>query len=277
MNDVALALKDKYTGDVNGKLTISGTAFNPTLSGELKLSNGQVSLPESPNTTSTILGIQPITPTVPEPTTNSLELRNLQVILGDNLQITRAPILNFVATGKIDIDGTLDNPRPFGQVQLQKGSFNIFTTQFRLASGPQTADFFPTLGTDPVLNLRLYSKILESTSSPLSQRNSIAKTAVNGEIDRPADFYTPSCRTRQPNLPTDRTHQQSRPHPIRNRPPPRRWLSRAHRFRRRYRIRYRQPRRIEYPQLDSRPHQRYLQSQRFSPVSHDYQRRNKYH
>jgi translocation and assembly module TamB len=192
MNDVALALKDKYTGDVNGKLTISGTAFNPTLGGELKLSNGQVSLPESPDTTSTILGIQPITPTVPEPTTNSLELRNLQVILGDNLQITRAPILNFVATGKIDIDGTLDNPRPFGQVQLQKGSFNIFTTQFRLASGPQTADFFPTLGTDPVLNLRLYSKILESTSSPLSQRNSIAKTAVNGEIDRPADFYTTS-------------------------------------------------------------------------------------
>jgi translocation and assembly module TamB len=191
MNDLALDLKDKYTGDVNGKLTFSGTAFNPTLGGELKLSNGRVSLPESPDTTSTILGIQPITPAA-EPTTNSLELRNLQVILCDNLQITRAPILSFVATGKIDIDGTLDNPRPFGQVQLQKGSFNIFTTQFRLASGPQTADFFPTLGTDPVLNLRLYSKILESTSSPLSQRNSIAKTAVNGEIDRPADFYTTS-------------------------------------------------------------------------------------
>jgi translocation and assembly module TamB len=192
MNDVALDLKDKYRGDVNGKLTILGTAFNPTLGGEIKLSNGQVSLPESPNTTSTILGIKPIELVDAPPTPDSLELRNLQVILGDNLQITRAPILSFVATGKIDIDGTLDNPRPFGQVQLQKGSFNIFTTQFRLASGPQTADFFPTLGTDPVLNLRLYSKILESTSSPLSQRNSIARTATNGEIDRPADFYTTS-------------------------------------------------------------------------------------
>jgi translocation and assembly module TamB len=192
MNDVALDLKDKYKGNVNGKLTILGTAFKPTLGGELKLSNGQVSLPESPNTTSTILGIKPIEPADAPPTTDALELRNLQVVLGDNLQITRAPILSFVATGKIDIDGTLDNPRPFGQVQLQKGSVNIFTTQFRLASGPQTADFFPTLGTDPVLNLRLYSKILESTSSPLSQRNSIARTATNGEIDRPADFYTTS-------------------------------------------------------------------------------------
>jgi translocation and assembly module TamB len=191
MNDVALDLKEKYKGDVNGKLTILGTAFNPMLSGELKLSNGQISIPESPNTTNTILGIKPTTP-VETPTTNSLEFRNLQVILGDNLQIVRAPILSFIATGKLDIDGTLDNPRPFGQVQLQKGSVNLFTTQFRLASGPQTADFFPTLGTDPVLNLRLYSKILESTSSPLSQRNSIARTATNGEIDRPADFYTTS-------------------------------------------------------------------------------------
>ncbi len=191
MTDVALDLKEKYKGDVNGKLIILGTAFNPMLSGELKLSNGQVSIPESPNTTNTILGIKPTTP-VETPTTNSLEFRNLQVILGDNLQIVRAPILSFIATGKLDIDGTLDNPRPFGQVQLQKGSVNLFTTQFRLASGPQTADFFPTLGTDPVLNLRLYSKILESTSSPLSQRNSIARTATNGEIDRPADFYTTS-------------------------------------------------------------------------------------
>ncbi len=191
MNDVALDLKEKYKGDVNGKLAIVGTAFNPILSGELKLSNGQISIPESPNTAATILGIEPTTP-IEEPTTNSLELRNLQVILGDNLQITRAPLLSFIATGKLDIDGTLDNPRPFGQVQLQKGAVNLFTTQFRLANGPQTADFFPTLGTDPVLNLRLYSKILESTSSPLSQRNSIARTANNGEIDRRADFDTTS-------------------------------------------------------------------------------------
>ncbi len=191
LDDVALDLKQKYKGDVNGKLVLLGTAFTPILSGELKLSNGQISIPESPNTTTTILGIKPTVP-IEEPTTNSLELRNLQLLLGDNTQITRAPILSFVATGKLDIDGTLDNPRPFGQVQLQKGSVNLFTTQFRLASGAQTADFFPTLGTDPVLNLRLYSKILESTSSPLSQRSSIARTANNGEVDRPADFYTTS-------------------------------------------------------------------------------------
>jgi translocation and assembly module TamB len=190
MNGINVNLKDKYKGDVNGKLIILGTALTPILTGKIQLSNGRVFLPEAQNTATTVLGIQPAAPADPNP--NALQLRKLELTLGDNLQITRAPILNFIATGKLDLDGTIDNPRPFGQVQLQKGSVNLFTTEFRLASGPQTADFFPTLGADPVLNLRLYAKTLESTSTALSQRNSLATTSKNGEIDRPADFYTTS-------------------------------------------------------------------------------------
>ena len=189
MNSVAVNLKEKYTGDINGKVTLLGTAIKPILTGNVQLSNGQVFLPDTTNTsTNTALVFPPAIPAVPNP--NALQLRNLQVTLGDNLQITRAPILNFLATGKIDIDGTIDNPRPFGQVELQKGSVNLFTTQFRLASGPQTADFFPSLGADPVLNLRLYARTLESASNPLAQRNSARTT--NNEINQPADFYTTS-------------------------------------------------------------------------------------
>ena len=189
LNGIAVNLKNKYNGDVNGKLTLLGTALNPILTGNVQLSRGQVFLPEtSGTTTTTVLGLPPELPT--PSAAKALQLRNLQVTLGDNLQITRAPILNFVATGKIDIDGTIDNPRPFGQVQLQKGSVNLFTTQFRLASGAQTADFFPTLGADPVLNLRLFARTLESATNPLVQKNSSSRIDANGEINRPADFYT---------------------------------------------------------------------------------------
>jgi translocation and assembly module TamB len=192
MTGLAVNLKEKYNGNVDGKLSIEGTALAPILTGDIKLSNGQVFLPEAPNTTSTVLGVKPVV-TTEEVIPSSLALRHLQLTLGDNLQITRAPILNFIATGKLDIDGTLDNLRPFGQVQLQKGAVNLFTTQFRLANGyPQTADFFPTLGTEPVLNLRLYAKTLESSSSPLTQRNSIARAPVGGEINQTADFYSTS-------------------------------------------------------------------------------------
>jgi translocation and assembly module TamB len=197
---IAVDLPTKYRGDVDGNLTILGTAFNPILTGDLKLSNGQISLPDDESSnqaaasaTLSKLEIKPATPKQKENSSSSLQFRDLQIELGDNTQITRAPILNFLANGNLTINGTLDNPLPLGQVQLQKGSVNLFTTQFRLASGPQTADFFPTLGLEPILNLRLYSKILQSTSSPLSQRNSIARTPNNSsEIDVPAQFATSS-------------------------------------------------------------------------------------
>jgi translocation and assembly module TamB len=191
MNGIPVNIPDKYNGDVNGNVKIIGTALNPVLTGDVLLNNGQALLPDTSGTTATGSVVKPATSETTSP--NALQIRNLQITLGDNLQITRAPILSFLATGKIDINGTLDNPRPFGQVQLQKGSVNLFTTQFRLASGAQTADFFPTLGPDPVLNLRLYAKTLSSTANLLTQRNSIARTTnKNGEIDRPADFYTTS-------------------------------------------------------------------------------------
>lgn len=189
MNGIPINIPTKYNGDVNGNLTVIGTALNPIVTGDIKLSNGQVQLPDT--SSSTPGGTtQTANPEVPNP--NALQLRNLQITLGDNLQITRAPLLSFLATGKIDVDGTIDKPRPFGQVQLKKGSVNLFTTQFSLASGAQTADFFPTLGAEPVLNIRLFAKTLSSTANLLSQRNSVARTAKNGEINQPADFYTTS-------------------------------------------------------------------------------------
>ncbi len=190
MNGIAIDLKDKYKGDVNGKLKLLGTALKPILTGNVQLSNGQITLPEAQNTATTILGVQPAIPEATNP--NAIQLRNLQLALGENVQITRGSILNFIATGKLDLDGTIDNLRPFGQVQLQKGTVNLFTTQFRLTNDLQTADFFPTLGTDPVLNVRLYAKTLESVSSAITQRNAVASTAANGEINRPTDLYTTS-------------------------------------------------------------------------------------
>jgi translocation and assembly module TamB len=191
MKGITVNLPEKYQGNVDGQLKIEGTALNPILTGAVQLSQGQVLLPDSPAITASSTPIQlPLNATTAKADANSIQLKNLQVTLGDNLQISRPPLLNFTATGTIDIDGTIDAPRPFGQVKLQKGVVNLFTTQFRLANGyPQTADFFPTLGSDPVLNLRLFAKTLESTSSPLTQRNSIAKTPTGSEINETANFY----------------------------------------------------------------------------------------
>ena len=42
----------------------------------------------------------------------------------------------------------------------------------------------------PVLNLRLVARTLESATNPLVQKNSNSRIDANGEINRPADFYT---------------------------------------------------------------------------------------
>jgi translocation and assembly module TamB len=193
MRGITFNLPDKYQGKVDSNLILRGTALNPTLSGNLTLSNGRVLLPDSSSNSIDVINGLP-SPTVETPTSNNaFKFKNFQVVLGENLQIDRPPILSFLAKGKIDLDGSIDSPRPFGQVQLQKGAVNLFTTQFRLASGyPQTADFFPTLGADPVLNLRLQAKALESNTSPLANRNSIARSAKGGEIGETADFYSSS-------------------------------------------------------------------------------------
>lgn len=186
MKGIAIDIPTKYKGNVDGKLGIIGTAINPAITGEIKLNNGEIFIPESADTTDTILGIN-TSPDIPAP--NPLQIRNLDLILGDNVQITRAPILSFIANGKLTVNGTPDDIRPLGQVQLQKGSLDLFTTQFRLASGyPQTADFFPNLGTEPVLNLRLYAKTLESTASPVVG-NSFNRTAKGSEINETTDLY----------------------------------------------------------------------------------------
>ena len=66
MDGITVNLKDKYNGDLNGKLTVLGTALTPILTGDVKLSNGQVFIPDSPNTTTTVLGIQPAIPEAPK-------------------------------------------------------------------------------------------------------------------------------------------------------------------------------------------------------------------
>ncbi len=150
-----------YEGRLVGTLVVQGTVLTPRISGNLDLNNGQVFLVAAeggtPNGGTTATGQAAGPP---------IALDNLKVVLGNNLRIVQQPILNFVATGAIDIGGTVDRPRPSGQVRLVRGQLNLFTTQFLLARGfEQTATFTPSQGLDPTLNLRLIALVPEITGS----------------------------------------------------------------------------------------------------------------
>jgi translocation and assembly module TamB len=212
-----------YEGDVSGNAVIRGTALKPRIGGEIELSNGQVIVgksatdsSKSANTTATTPQPTSITLNTPQANTNTatttdtstsvttppnlpVEFADLRLVLGKNIQVTSEPLLNFVpggaalsqpilsfdAKGNLTINGTLAKPLPEGVISLTGGRLSLFTTEFTLARGyKQTARFTPSLGLDPILDVRLEAIVPEASAisdrtleSPLSAE--ISDASVN--------------------------------------------------------------------------------------------------
>ncbi len=164
LSGIRLSLKGLYSGQVDGDVPITGTALLPRLGGQVTLSNGQVLLPSTDGgsglTTGEAGGFSP-------------QFNNLRITLGDRLQVALPPLLNFLAVGDITINGDLQDIRPEGRVNLQRGQVNLFATRFTLdRNQPNYAEFNPNQGLDPTLNIRVNSAVAESSSSQLDDLSS---------------------------------------------------------------------------------------------------------
>jgi translocation and assembly module TamB len=179
LDKIQVDLKDRYQGGVSGRLLLGdGTILAPRLGGEIKLSNGKISLPETPAAGSTSLS-------APSDTGSALQFKSLDLLLGENVQVEKAPILSFLATGKVNLNGSMDNLQPEGLIQLGRGQINLFTTRFRLTGNENTARFTPDRGADPIVNLQLSTKVLETSRLP-----SVNSSNERIDIDRRNLFST---------------------------------------------------------------------------------------
>ncbi|MBD2743496.1 translocation/assembly module TamB [Coleofasciculus sp. FACHB-1120] len=182
LDELALNLKGLYSGGVNGNVEISGSAFNPQIGGEVRLADGRVLIGETAGEGTSGTGSPSGgTGTPSSPTSNEQPFtpafNNLQLTLGKSVEISRPPLLSFQATGGFTLNGTLDEPQPKGTIRLTRGQVNLFTTQFRLARGYEhTAEFTPSDGLDPVLDIRLVASVSEVT------RSRIADTSATGIV-----------------------------------------------------------------------------------------------
>lgn len=172
LDTLAINLRGLYRGRVDGGVVVTGTALAPRIGGEIRVSNGQVLLPDE---TSAVAPTQSgTTPGEVSP----VELNNLRIALGENVQVTRQPILNFVATGDLTVNGNLSALRPEGVIQLRAGQVNLFASRFTLESGYEhTARFDPANGLDPILDIRLITSVPEVTRVPISQNTSSSEIA----------------------------------------------------------------------------------------------------
>lgn len=167
LRDIPLNLRGLYEGGVDGDVQITGTALDPVIGGVVRLSNGQVLLADA--ATAGVSGGSGAGGGSGEAEEGfQIELDDLRLVLDDRIQVTLQPILNFVASGTLVVNGTLDELRPDGVIELRSGQVNLFSTQFVLERGyPQQAIFEPGQGLDPTLDVRLIASVPEVTRSRL--------------------------------------------------------------------------------------------------------------
>jgi translocation and assembly module TamB len=180
-----LNLKDRYIGSVDGRLAIGGSFRNPRItchndrSSEILLTNGILTLPEN-NTAEN--RSTPAANNNGNASNTPLEIDNLRVVLGNNVRTIKPPLLDFTTRGILDVSGNLESPRLQGKIDISGGEVNLFTTRFRLAGGyNHTAEFFPEFGVEPIVNLRLFTKTLETTRR---------RTVIGNEILDSRDVFT---------------------------------------------------------------------------------------
>ncbi|MGK7887897.1 MAG: translocation/assembly module TamB domain-containing protein [Leptolyngbyaceae cyanobacterium] len=182
LNNLLVNFKGLYNGGVNGRIAITGTALKPQLSGGITLADGRVSLPDP-----TV--VNQAAPTVADQASvwtgliASPELVDLKVTLGRRLLITRLPLLNFVATGELIVNGPLQSDlrsiAPQGVITLHSGQVNVFTTQFNLDRRHNNVAIFTSRqGTDPFLNVRLETSVLEETRQSFPDDSILARPEI---------------------------------------------------------------------------------------------------
>ncbi|MEB3293546.1 MAG: translocation/assembly module TamB domain-containing protein, partial [Synechococcales bacterium] len=168
---LAVNRKGLYQGSVNGRVVIGGSAIDPRVGGDVCLTDGLVQLADAPAAGGGATDQQ-----------QPFELEGLKLTLGRNIRVGRAPILNFVADGRLIVNGTLSNLQPEGTINLRAGQVNLFTTQFVLVRGYKNrASFRRGGGLDPELDVQMIASVPEVT------RTRVPTSNINSEInDAPA-------------------------------------------------------------------------------------------
>ncbi|GBF79575.1 translocation/assembly module TamB domain-containing protein [Aphanothece sacrum] len=178
-DDLALNLPQRYRGGVTGFLNITGSALTPKIGGNIGLFEGEIFLGDEKEENKNQGELLAKT-----------EFADLRLTLGENIVVSRPPILNFLATGSLTVNGTLNKPLPEGIINLNSGLINLFATQLRLAGGKDnTAQFFSEKGLDPYLNVRLFTAATETS------RNRVNINPNSAEINEPFSANSDSLQT----------------------------------------------------------------------------------
>ncbi|PSF39026.1 hypothetical protein C7H19_02945 [Aphanothece hegewaldii CCALA 016] len=163
-----IKLENLYEGGVDGRVTVTGTAFNPIIGGQVQLNNGEIYVPQQRNreeNRSRPVANQWIQTTNRQANRFPARFKNLQVSFV-NLMVEQDLLYQFNFGGGLTLNGPvndLKNLRANGEILLDRGRFNFFDTRFLLnRRHPNRIVFTPTQGLlNPELDIQMRTILTE--------------------------------------------------------------------------------------------------------------------
>ncbi|MEN9279329.1 MAG: translocation/assembly module TamB domain-containing protein [Gloeomargarita sp. DG_1_4_bins_134] len=157
--------KNIYEGQASAQITITGTARSPVVGGEIALSQGRLMLSDELFQRVNGEGTAPNGEAPTNGNGQKARFQNLQIRLGQGLQVERSPNVKVVTRGTLTLNGAFDKPQPSGTLDLLQGEVNLFLTRFRLdRTYNNQVVFDPRNGFDPDLNLRLTTTVTQGVN-----------------------------------------------------------------------------------------------------------------
>jgi translocation and assembly module TamB len=171
-----LNIRDISSDNFNTRVIVRGSLLAPVITGEIALGDGRFVISDNadPNTS----------PNTAKVANDNENLANVAfdrlAVKVQNMQVTRSPIFNFLGEGTLIVNGTLLNPEPEGKINIIRGQFNAISARFRLDRAYENfAEFKPSQGLNPNLNVRVSGSVAEVTRVPIN-------------ANRPNDLFSPN-------------------------------------------------------------------------------------
>lgn len=176
LDNIALDLRNAagtYQGNLDGEVVVGGSLYllEPLISGNLRLSNGVATLPESQDETVLVGGggggsarpsiFQPVPPV----------LEDFSITLGNNVRLAIPGVVDVTAQGDLNLVGTVPDIRPDGRIMLPSGRINLLTTEFRLTGDENYAEFSAN---DEVIDPYLVANLSAAVSDTLGNNTNLA-------------------------------------------------------------------------------------------------------
>ena len=166
-----------YDGGIRGRLEILGKATEPQITGDLSLYDGTIFLVNEAEGDRSDVANTDIDSSLAAVT----QYQDLQLQLGEDVQISQPPIFTFQATGDLNINGTFLQPSPEGTIVLKRGQVNLFTTQLNLSRDYEnTATFSRDKLLDPYLDVSLVGSAIETTNRTVPSEATPAEIPDSG-------------------------------------------------------------------------------------------------